>query len=130
MVKPFMCASLAAGLLVLGCDSKVQQVKPPRIADEVPAETDMAGEPEDKGSEVTAPSKKEQKRLCCEQCQKALENDKSGDAPDKIPCQDFTADLDETCLRWFRENPMKADQAKACAAAGAPKTGDAKKSGP
>ena len=117
LIAPIVLAALAAG-----CSPKVKQQRPPRIEDEDEAAalesggTDMAEEPEAlepaKEKKITP---EEQKAMCCAECAKGAANDRSGDDPAKIPCADFTADLTEKCLKWFRANPIMASEAAACA---------------
>jgi hypothetical protein len=57
------------------------------------------------------------KKDCVAACAESLAKDKSGDDPAKIPCVDFTADIKEECLNYFRKTPMMAADAKAAAAA-------------
>ncbi|RLB65552.1 MAG: hypothetical protein DRI90_01735 [Deltaproteobacteria bacterium] len=115
---------IAALVLLNACDTKVQQQQPPRIPDAEDdglasgdgadiAETPDAGSGVVEKKEVTA---EERRRRCCQQCVTGLEKDKTGDAPDKIPCEDFTVHVKSVCLKWFHDNPMKASEAGACLA--------------
>ena len=121
MHKVMIAVLLAA--VAAGCSSNVKQQRPPRIEDE--DETAAMGEGEDMApqeSTTLEPVKEkkitpeEQKGMCCTECEKARQNDRSGDDPTKIPCVDFTADLTPKCLKWFRKNPIMASEAAACAA--------------
>jgi len=115
---------VAALVLFAACDTKVKQQAPPRIPDPED-ESVSTGEDSDiqaipdagpglvEEKEVTP---EERRMRCCKQCLKGLEEDKTGDAPDKIPCQDFTVHVKNVCLKWFHENPMTAAEAKACVA--------------
>lgn len=110
--------------LLPGCDTAPKQKAPPRIPD--PAEdsvmsdkgADMAAEPEE--GPVPVEHKKltpdEKRARCCQQCVKGFANDRTGDPPKKIPCQDFTVDVKKSCLKWFHDHPMNAAEAKSCAA--------------
>jgi hypothetical protein len=120
-----LAASLVAALVLFAaCDTKVKQQQPPRIPE---AEddglsrgdgADIAALP-DAGSGVVEKKKltpEERRERCCQQCATGLENDKTGDPPAKIPCQDFTVYVKSVCLKWFHDNPMMASEAKACLA--------------
>ena len=107
-------------VVAFGCDTKVKQQRPPRIPDdpnEGMGDADISEQPVD---ETVAPveekktTPQQRRHRCCKQCQTGLEADKSGDAPDNIPCQDFTVHVKQVCLKWFHKNPMKASEAKAC----------------
>ena len=115
---------IAASLLLVACDTKVRQQQPPRIPDPE-NEALSSGEGEDiaalpdAGSGVVEKktvTPEERRRRCCKQCVTGLENDKTGDAPEKIPCQDFTVYVKGVCLKWFHNNPMNAAEGKACLA--------------
>jgi hypothetical protein len=84
------------------------------------AQPEESIEPHVETAEDKAEKKRKQVHKCCTACQAALDKDRSGDAPDKIPCADFTADLDEGCRKWFVKNPMMAAKAKQCVADNAP----------
>jgi hypothetical protein len=110
---------LVSALCLSACDTKVQQVQPPRVADAPgPSEShraaDMMAEPE-VGPKPVLASKLEKKAHCCAQCVAALDKDRSGQDATKIPCMDFTADMEEDCVIWFRSNPVKASDAASCA---------------
>ena len=125
MVKEVGLALLLA-LAASGCDNKVRQAQPPRIPDD-PSESalaedgDIAAQPEEiTPVEVREPTAEEKRYQCCQECAAGLEADRSGDAPDAIPCEDFTVDVKERCRKWFLINPMKASEAKACVEQGPP----------
>jgi hypothetical protein len=47
---------------------------------------------------------------CCGSCKEGLAKDRSGGAPNTIPCADFTADLDMVCLEHFRSKKTMASE--------------------
>lgn len=101
-----LCA--VTGLLLPACNTK-----PPKQAEAPDAltdkGTDMPAGP-DKASitpVIVDPAVK-----CCGQCKAALAKDRSGGKPETIPCADFTADLDVTCLEYFRGKKMMASECK------------------
>ena len=49
---------------------------------------------------------------CCGQCKEGLGKDRSGGAPNTIPCDDFTAQLDVICLEHFRSKKTMASECK------------------
>ncbi|APR83791.1 Hypothetical protein A7982_09140 [Minicystis rosea] len=49
---------------------------------------------------------------CCGQCKAALAKDRTGAKPETIPCTDFTADLDVSCLEYFRGKKTMAAECK------------------
>lgn len=49
---------------------------------------------------------------CCGQCKAALAKDRTGAKAETIPCADFTADLDVSCLEYFRGKKMMASECK------------------
>ena len=49
---------------------------------------------------------------CCGQCKEGLSKDRSGGAPNTIPCDDFTAQLDVICLEHFRSKKTMASECK------------------
>lgn len=127
MRKPLLPVTLlflGAISAVAACDTKVQQQRPPRIADDPSEEALMSGDGTDMQAdevEQAAPveekkktSQEERQRRCCTQCLDGLNADKSGDDPTGIPCQDFTVHVKNVCLKWFHANPMKASEAQAC----------------
>ncbi len=106
---------LGATISIAGCDTKVQQVKPPRLVDDSDSASDMQAEPEKKLEPVEV-KKEDMRAVCCHQCAAAVKKDRTGDAPEKIPCVDFTSELDEDCLKWFRKHKMNAAEGTKCAA--------------
>ena len=117
LALPFVLAALLSG-----CDTRVRQAQPPKIADlpeEAEGESDIAAEPKE-GPKPVILSAEDKKRVCCEECASAMANDKTGDAPENVPCVDFTAELKEECLNHFRDQPMTAAEAQKCAAAPKP----------
>ncbi len=114
MSSHYVAASLFAAFLVaLGCNTKPPgQVKPPTIED--PGGEDMAVqestklEPEVKMADEMTPAEK--KAACCKQCAEGLKKDRTGHKPETIPCADFTSVLEEWCLEFFRDKPMKASE--------------------
>lgn len=72
------------------------------------AEEETAAKPTD---EKPAPNE-ELRAKCCASCKEGLAADRSGSAPDTIPCADYTANLTPICLEFFRANPTKASECK------------------
>ncbi len=116
---PRIAAVALAAWSLAACAPHVQQSKPALEEIATGEGADMVKEPE-KGPEPVIRSAEQERHQCCQQCAAAVAKDKSGDAPDKIPCVDFTADLKEECLVHFRKNAMMASQAQECAAQPAP----------
>ncbi len=113
---------VAAVVLFVACDTKVKQQAPPRIPD-ADDEAMSSGEgadiqaAPDAGVELVEKKKvtpEERRMRCCKQCVEGLDNDKTGDPPEKIPCQDFTVYVKNVCLKWFHDNPMTAAEARVC----------------
>jgi hypothetical protein len=108
-------------LSLVGCSTQVKQAHAPGVDEFAESgESDMAAGPE-KGPKPLIKNADELKRDCSAQCAQALEKDKTGDDPSKVPCADFTAELNEECLNFFRKTPMMAADAKAFAAEAASK---------
>jgi len=109
-------------VLALACACGGTQVKQ-KVSDDADlfqesSGVDMEQEPTDLKPNIVTKSKR--KGICCTACDKAMANDRTGDTADKIPCADFTAELDEDCLKFFRNTPMMASNAKACAGGSKP----------
>ena len=49
---------------------------------------------------------------CCLSCKEGLAKDRTGGAPNTIPCSDFTAELDMVCLEHFRGKKTMASECK------------------
>lgn len=115
---------VAAVVLFVACDTAVKQQAPPRIPD--PEDESLSSgegadiqEAPDAGAGLVEKkdlTPEERRMRCCKQCVEGMDNDKTGDAPDKIPCQDFTVYVKNVCLKWFHDNPMTAADAKVCVA--------------
>ncbi len=105
---------------IAACATHVKQASAPG-ADEFAEskDSDMAAAPE-KGPAPVIKSADQVKHDCCAQCSDANGRDKKGDDPKTVPCADYTADLKEECLGFFRKTPMMASDAKTCAAEAAP----------
>jgi hypothetical protein len=127
-VAMFGVAIFASGV---GCDAGVQQQKPPRIPDDPGYSSDSlpdaqpASDMTEEEPDTIEPSKPEPKKevtpeerrqRCCGECVAGLKEDRTGDAPDKIKCQDFTVHVKNACQKWFHDNPMTAAEAQACVA--------------
>jgi len=99
--------ALAFALALPACNTK-----PPKQAEAPDALTDK-GPDMGAGAEANAPLTPviiDPAVKCCGQCKTALAKDRTGAKPDTIPCADFTADLDVTCLEYFRGKKMMASQ--------------------
>ena len=103
----------------------VQQQQPPRIPEEpeqtgLKRKSDIQQQEEEEGAEpveVKEETAEDKKLACCKQCVNGMEKDRTGDAAEKIPCADFTADLEERCRKFFVKSPMTAAEARTCVAA-------------
>lgn len=77
---------------------------------------DMAGSEASAENQPTdgAPPKEaaEMHTKCCNECKEGLGKDRSGAAPNTIPCADFTDTLSPWCLEHFRGKPTMADACK------------------
>ncbi|EYF02344.1 hypothetical protein [Chondromyces apiculatus] len=104
-------AALTVSLLV----SLVACAPPPKQAD-VPEVQSEGGEdmaPTESGAEPTtgaAPAPEEMRTKCCVECKAGLAKDRTGAAPDTIPCADYTDTLSPWCLEHFRANPLMASK--------------------
>jgi hypothetical protein len=49
---------------------------------------------------------------CCGECKEGLGKDRTGAAPNTIPCADFTDTLDMVCLEHFRGKKTMASECK------------------
>ena len=49
---------------------------------------------------------------CCTACKEGLAKDRTGAAPNTIPCADFTAQLTPWCLEHFNAHPTMASECK------------------
>lgn len=107
-----LCAALSITLLsaalLPACNTK-----PPRQAEAPDALADKGADmPANAEPKALAPVIEDAGKKCCGQCKAALAKDRSGGKPETIPCADFTADLDVTCLEYFRGKKMMASQCK------------------
>ncbi len=100
----------AASLLIAACGQPKQAEVPD--ADKEAGAEDMAGEETAAKPEEDAKPEGEgdMREKCCVSCKDALKADRSGTAPDQIPCADFTAGLSPWCLEYFRSHPTKASE--------------------
>jgi hypothetical protein len=113
MVKTTMLVLLAVA--AMGC-GKPKQAQPPRIPDEAPGSSDLAGpEPEapipvegDKEAETD----EQRKQKCYQQCVDGLADDKSGDPPGALSCTTLTSKMEAGCIVWFDKNPTTAKEAQ------------------
>ncbi|MBK9261070.1 MAG: hypothetical protein IPM54_14845 [Polyangiaceae bacterium] len=102
---------VALALLAFACGKPKQSEVPD--ADKDMAGPDMAAdEPAAKPAEADEkPATNEDLRAkCCATCKEGLAADRSGSAPDQIPCSDYTDKLSPWCLEFFRANPTKASE--------------------
>jgi hypothetical protein len=118
------CALILVGFLA--CDASVQQQKAPRIPDDPNYSSDsLPDDSKSSGSDIVAeeegplePKKEttpeERRQRCCEQCVSGYKQDKTGDAPEAIKCQDFVVQVKNACQKWFNDNPMSAADAYKC----------------
>ena len=89
-----------------------------------PKQAEVADVDKDTGADMTAPESApvvgegagagegEMKVKCCAECKTGLSKDRSGTAPDTVPCADFTDTLTPWCLEHFRSKPTMADACK------------------
>lgn len=105
----------AAALLLMSVFAVAAACAPPKQAEVVDVESesgvDMA--PSDAAPEQgagTAPEQDEMRTKCCAECKAGLAKDRSGSAPDTIPCADFTDTLSPWCLEHFRGSPLMASR--------------------
>jgi len=108
---------VAMALLCAGCDPgkvKQQPVDDPSLFVDS-GQSDMDAQPAGDLAPVIV-SKAQRRQQCCQACDEALAKDRTGDAPEKIPCADFTADMTKDCVDYFVKKPLMASEAKACAA--------------
>lgn len=103
---------VAIALFAFACGKPKQSEVPD--ADKETGGPDLAAE-ESTGAKTDAdkPATNEDMRTkCCASCKEGLAADRSGAAPDTIPCADYTSNLSFVCLEYFRANPTKASECK------------------
>ena len=111
-----LVASWVLFVALAACGTQVKQAHAPGAEEFAEGkDSDIAAAPE-KGPAPIIKNAAEERRDCCVQCSDASAKDKTGDDPKKVPCADYTADLKEECLTFFRKTPMMAADAKTCAA--------------
>lgn len=103
-----LLSSVFAAVLAAAC-------APPKQAEVVDVESesgvDMApGEAAPEQGASTAPEQDEMRTKCCAECKAGLAKDRSGSAPDTVPCADFTDTLSPWCLEHFRTSPLMASK--------------------
>jgi hypothetical protein len=113
MLQKLCAAALvtfAAAFALPACSTK-----PPKQAEAPDAlqdkGADMQGGAADPGAKLT-PVIEDPAKKCCGQCKAALAKDRTGAKPETIPCTDFTAELDVSCLEYFRGKKMMAADCK------------------
>ena len=105
----------AAASIALACALAL-----PACNTQPPKQAEAADPLADKGADMpsTAPSASIQPVIvdpavkCCGQCKAALAKDRTGAKPETIPCTDFTAELDVSCLEYFRGKKTMASECK------------------
>jgi hypothetical protein len=104
---------VALALLAFACGQPKQSEVPD--ADKEAQGPDMGGE-ETAAKPVEGDAKpatnEDLRTKCCASCKEGLAADRSGTAPDQIPCADYTSNLSPWCLEFFRANPTKASECK------------------
>jgi hypothetical protein len=128
--------TLFLALVVTGACGQPKQAAPPRIPDEPTPEETTAPDPGSGSGDIVPEEgttldpvsdeeiKAKEKRRCCQQCVKSMALDKSGDPPDKVQCEQLTAEATKDCLDMFHKSPMNAAQAQACVDAAPPGGGE------
>jgi predicted small lipoprotein YifL len=101
----------AIALLVFAC-GKPKQAEVPDAEKDVGGPDLAAEETATKPNEDKPATNEDLRAKCCASCKEGLAADRSGGAPDTIPCSDFTANLSPWCLEFFRANPTKASECK------------------
>jgi len=108
--------SLAVSLVVVALSvfacGKPKQSEVPDAEKETAGPDMAAEETATKPNEEKPATNEELRAKCCASCKEGLAADRSGAAPDTIPCSDFTANLSPWCLEFFRANPTKASECK------------------
>jgi hypothetical protein len=111
------CFAFALGMLLVACGGPPKQADVPEIVDDGSG-ADMAGEqaaPTPLSSAeagAAKPNEEEMHAKCCDACKAGLAKDRTGSAPNTIPCADFTAELSPWCLEHFRGRPTMASECK------------------
>ncbi|HRI63500.1 MAG TPA: hypothetical protein PK156_04665 [Polyangium sp.] len=103
---------VAVALFVFACGKPKQSEVPD--AEKETAGPDMAND-DTSGNiadDKAGAGKEDMRAKCCASCKEGLAADRSGAAPDTIPCADFTANLSVVCLEYFRATPTKASECK------------------
>jgi hypothetical protein len=108
--------ALAAALLATACNTK-----PPKQAEALDPLSDKGpdmstGEDSRNGgtnaAAAGADGAEKMHAKCCGECKDALAKDRTGNAPDKIPCADFTDTLDPLCREHFLAKKTMASECK------------------
>lgn len=109
--RSFVMSLVALALLVFACGKPKQSEVPD--ADKEAAGPDMVSDDQSGNiKDDKATSNEDLRTKCCASCKEGLAADRSGSAPDTIPCADYTANLSFVCLEFFRANPLKASECK------------------
>jgi hypothetical protein len=109
MASKLRAIALASSVLALAASA----CGPPKQAEvaDVDKDTgiDMAGaESAPISGETPKAEEAEMHTKCCGECKTGLAKDRSGAAPDTVPCADFTDTLSPWCLEHFRAHPAMA----------------------
>jgi hypothetical protein len=114
-IQTFAAFTLAASLFAAACSTKPpkQVESPDALADKGGA--DMSSGQDGSGNVAPAATGKsgedQMRERCCGECKTALAKDRSGGAPNTIPCADFS-DLSPVCLEHFRAKKAMASECK------------------
>lgn len=108
-------AAVLALLALLTLPATLAACAPPKqaeVADDfTESKEDMASQESGGDQSTSVAAEKDQMReKCCAECKTGMAKDRSGAAPDTIPCADFTDTLSPWCLEHFRSNPIMASK--------------------
>ncbi len=114
--KAFTTAALTLALALLipacaGKGPKQAEVADP-LSDKGP---DMSGGEDSRNGQVLKDDKNGEEQMhakCCDQCKKGMAADRTGAAPNTIPCTDFSDTVDAICREHFLAKKTMASDCK------------------
>lgn len=116
--KPFATAgltglTLALALLIPACGGKPKQAEVPDVLSD--KGSDMSGGEDSRNGQILKDDKSGEEQMrtkCCNQCREGLAGDRTGAAPNTIPCTDFSDKVDPICREHFLAKKTMASDCK------------------
>jgi predicted small lipoprotein YifL len=99
--------SLSAALAAGGCGGPPKQAEVPDADKESGVDIAPTEAAPGEGSATPPAGEDEMRSKCCTECKAALTKDRSGAAPDTIPCADYSS-LSPWCREHFLAKPAMA----------------------